>query len=190
MLNSPPGWSLQPVFTGDNGEVFMDVRYINAFIGAITNTFETMCQLSVTVGKPQRKIDGKPETDVSAVIGFSGDAAGCVVLHFSFETASKIASAFAGIDITPQHPDFADALGELANMVAGGAKAKFDGMNITISLPNVIVGSNHHVSASKATPRLVIPCATKAGEFHVELGMELLKPSGTPMGAATVGANP
>lgn len=155
----------------------MDVRYINAFIESVCNTFETMCRLPVTVGKPERKGNDGPITDVSSIIGFSGDAAGSVVLHFSFETAARIATNFAGIEITPQHPDFADALGELANIVAGGAKSQFQGLNISVSLPNVVVGSNHNVAASKTSPRIIIPCSTEAGAFHVEVGMELTKPA-------------
>jgi len=150
----------------------MNVRYINPFVRSIRNTFETMCGLPVTVGKPQIKESTEPGADVSGVIGFSGDAAGSLVLHFSFETASKIATKFAGVDITPEHDDFADAIGELANMVAGGAKAQFEGLNISISLPNVIVGANHSVSASRVTPRLIIPCDTEVGQFQVEIGME------------------
>lgn len=153
----------------------MDVRYINPFVRSINNTFEAMCGLPVSVGKPQIKGSGRAGTDVSGVIGFSGDAAGCVVLHFDSDTASKIATKFAGIDVTPDHPDFADAIGELANMVAGGAKAQFDGLDVSISLPNVIVGENHNVSASRVAPRIVVPCDTEAGQFHVEIGMEVGK---------------
>lgn len=166
----------------------MDVRYINPFVRSITNTFETMCSLPVVVGKPELKSNDGPGTDVSSVIGFSGDAAGCVVLHFSFEIASKVATRFAGIDITPEHPDFADAIGELANMVAGGAKGQFDGLKISISLPNVIVGENHNFSASRIAPRIVIPCDTEVGRFNVEIGMELGKPKKAVPTAAAQGA--
>ena len=144
----------------------MDARYINPFVKSVCNTFGTMCGLPVTIGKPSLKQGDQPYSDVSSVIGFSGDATGSVVLNFGFETASKIASSFAGIDITPEHPDFADALGELANMVAGGAKAQFEGLNISISLPNVIVGPKHNVSASKNTPRLIIPVSDGRGRIH------------------------
>lgn len=165
----------------------MDVRYINAFAKSIRNTFETMCSLPITMGKPELKTGVDPSSDVTGVIGFSGDAAGSVVLHFRFDAASKIASRFAGIDITPQHPDFADAVGELANMVAGGAKAHFEGLDISISLPSVIVGEKHNVSASRSSPRLIIPCTTEAGVFHVEVGM-VLKKAGAAAAPATAGA--
>ena len=151
----------------------MDTRFINPFLKSLCNTYETMCRLSVTVGAPELKTDDNPRSDVSSVIGFSGDAAGCVVLHYSFVTASKVASSFAGIEIDQNHENFADAIGELANMVAGGAKAQFDGLDISISLPNVIVGKDHNVSASKSSPRIVIPCTTSQGTFQMEVGMVL-----------------
>lgn len=168
----------------------MDVRFINPFVKSICNTFETMCGLKVSVGSPALKTSDKPLTDVSGVIGFSGDAAGSVVLHFSFDIASKIATAFSGEEITPEHPDFADAIGELANMVAGGAKAKFEGLNISISLPNVIVGKDHNVSASKSTPRIVVPCTTEVGTFQVEIGMVLSKAGTVICSSIEAGATP
>ncbi|MGB2985786.1 MAG: chemotaxis protein CheX [Phycisphaerae bacterium] len=168
----------------------MDVRYVNPFVKSVCNTFETMCGLKTTVGQPELKTSDNPLADVSSVIGFSGGATGSVVLHFSFDMASKVATAFAGVEITPDHADFADAIGELANMVAGGAKSQFEGLGISISLPNVIVGHNHNVSASKSTPRIVIPCTTDVGTFSVEVGMVLpSKGSGASEQAATAGAN-
>lgn len=166
----------------------MDARFVNPFVRSVCNTFETMCHTTVRVGKPQLKSGDDPSADVSGVIGFSGDAAGSVVLHFSFEMAAKAAGAFAGMPIDPSHSDFADAIGELANMVAGGAKAQFDGLNISISLPNVIVGRNHLVSASKNAPRLLVPVETGLGSFYLEVGMILNKQPAGIAKPALVGA--
>lgn len=167
----------------------MDVRYINAFIDSISNTFETMCGLKVSFGKPAIQTDPYEQTDVSAIIGFSGDAAGSVALCFHFDSASKIATIFAGAEITPEHEDFGDALGELANMVAGGAKAKLEGLSVNISLPNVVIGQCQRLLASKSTPRIQLPCSTDSGSFRVEVGMEVSKKHRTATQAATVGAN-
>ena len=149
----------------------MDVRYINPFIHSVCHIFETMCRTKVTVGKPLIKQGNDPATDVSGIIGFSGDAAGSVVLHFAEPIALTLASRFAGTPMTSEAPDFADAIGELANMVAGNAKAQFEGLNIAISLPNVILGAHHRVAVPSNAPRLLIPCETEAGLFHVEVGM-------------------
>ena len=163
----------------------MVVRYINPFLRSICNTFETMCSLPVTLRKPELKTNNALRTDVAGIIGFSGDAVGTVVLNFSYDTASKIATRFAGTElteITPDHEDFAHAIGELAHMVAAGAQSRFPGLDIAISLPNVIVGAHYNVAASTASPRVVIPCDTDAGSFFVEVGMVVAEEP-APVGA-------
>lgn len=168
----------------------MDAKYINPFISSIQNVLQTMCSTEVRIGKPFLKTSCEMTADVSGVIGFSGDATGSIVLEMSFDLASKLATAFAGIEITPEHEDFADAIGELCNMVAGSSKKEFgEGFNISISLPNVITGKDHAVAVSRSTKHIVIPCETDLGLFHVVVGMVLGKPASVSHNAATVGAS-
>ncbi len=151
----------------------MDVVYINPFVRSIKRVFETMVKVKVRVGKPITRHDAYASADVSGIVGFSGDAVGTVVLSFPKEVACQVASQFAGTEIDEDHPDFADAVGELANMVAGSAKTDFEGMNVSISLPSVIIGKDHTVSQSKVSPRIVIPCECEFGAIFVEIGMEI-----------------
>lgn len=153
----------------------MDVRLINPFIAAVRNVFQTMLQTEVMVSKPVVKQVDEHGADVSAVIGLSGDAVGAVVLSFPLATASKVASKFGGVEMTPSHPDFCDALGELANMVAGQAKSKFDGITASISLPSVIIGKEHVVNQSRHAPRLALPCDSVLGRFCVEVAIVVEK---------------
>ncbi len=162
----------------------MDVRYINPFIRAIKNVFSTMLKVEVDVQKPHVKTDGTACADVSGVIGFTGDATGCVVLSFPSVVACKAASTFAGMNITLESPDLVDAIGELANMVAGNAKKDFEGADISISLPSVVIGSDHTIGQSRQVPRLVIPCASPLGQFYVEVAMKVEKPVVVAEGAS------
>jgi chemotaxis protein CheX len=159
----------------------MDVRFINPFIKSISNVFQTMMSVDVAFGKPFLQTQNETRPDVSAVIGFSGDASGAVVVAFDRHTAAATASKFAGIDMTLDHADFSDALGELANMIAGGAKADFEGLDVSISLPSVIVGDGHEITGSKAHPSLVIPCDSSLGPMKVHVSMKV-------QASATVGA--
>jgi len=161
----------------------MDVRYINPFMRSIRNVFQTMLKMDVALQKPHVKTDGRACADVSGVIGFSGDATGCVVLSFPQDVACKIASQFAGMTITLESPDLIDAIGELANMVAGNAKKDFEGVRISISLPSVIIGEDHIVGQSRMVPRLVIPCGSPLGDFYVEVAMKVDKPVVVAQGA-------
>jgi chemotaxis protein CheX len=149
----------------------MDVRYINPFILSVKTVFSTMLKTEIVVSKPVLKAADEHASDVSAVIGLSGDAVGSVVLSFPMATAVRVASTFAGVEMTANHPDFSDALGELANMVAGQAKARFEGLNASISLPSVIIGKEHVVSQSRQTPRLALPCDSVLGRFSVEVAL-------------------
>jgi len=155
----------------------MDVTYINAFVCSVKQVFETMVNTDVEVGKPYVKQETTAVADVSGIIGFSGEAAGRVVLSFPIDVACSIASSFAGIDIDQDHPDFTDAVGELANMVAGSAKREFHGCDISISLPSVIIGKEHVVSNSKTFPCIIIPCKTNLGPVYVDVGMKMNKAS-------------
>lgn len=152
----------------------MDVTYINPFISAVSQVFKTMADVEVQILTPTVKQDGLSGVDVSGVIGFSGGATGACVLCFSRDVACRLASAFAGEDLTLDHPDFTDAIGELANMVAGGAKSQFGDVRVDISLPSVIIGEKHDVTVTGVpsdVPRLILPCQTKVGLFHLEVVM-------------------
>ncbi len=153
----------------------MDVRFINPFIKSIRNVYQTMMRTDIVFGKPQVKTDGCKNPDVSAVIGYSGDASGAVVIAYQRQAAITTASKFASMELDVSHPDFADALGEIANMIAGGAKAEFEGLDVDPSLPSVIVGDNHEVSNSKVNPSLTIPCDCSFGAFNVHVTMKLEK---------------
>ncbi len=149
----------------------MDVKFVNAFVGAISNVFKTMLSTEVQVGKPTVKNAELVSAEVSGIIGLSGEIQGCVVLSFPGDAACAVASKFAGIDLDMDNPDFPDAIGELANMVAGNAKKDFTGYETSISLPSVIIGKGHKVSQSKVWPFLVIPCKTSLGSFNVEVAL-------------------
>lgn len=148
-------------------------KLIVPFVNSVRAVFSTMVGVPTTVGRPTLKADPLPTHDVSSIIGFSGQVAGSVVVSFQKEAAVKLASAFAGAEIQPGTPDFADAIGELANMIAGNAKKDLGGAaNITV--PNVIIGPGHSVARLSGVPCVVIPCQTPVGNFTVEVNVKQL----------------
>jgi chemotaxis protein CheX len=140
------------------------------FVGSVENVFSMMLKLEVRVGQPHVARSGPdPDLDVSGIIGMSGDVEGNVALRFPVETACRVASLFIGGEVEASTPDFADAIGELANMVVGGAKAKFSGRNISISCPSVIVGEGHMVIGARDNVCVAIPCECDCGQFVIEV---------------------
>ncbi len=156
----------------------MDAGYITPFVKSIQNVFSTMLQLPVTVNDPAIKTGNSPSHDVSGIIGMSGDVTGSVVLSFKMETADAVVALFCGERLERDSADFADAIGELVNMVCGGAKAMFnDKKRVSISCPSVIVGSDHGVSLPSDIPCVLIPCTTDCGEFVIEVAIRETTPS-------------
>jgi chemotaxis protein CheX len=153
----------------------MDPMYIKPFIASIQNVFSTMMQLQVTVKEPFVKKDDNPNHDVSGIIGMSGDVQGSVVLAFPQKTAENVVALFAGSPMQLGTPDFADAVGELVNMVSGGAKASFTGKKVSISCPSVVVGPGHKVAKQTDAPTVVIPCATDCGEVAIEITIQTVE---------------
>ncbi len=141
------------------------------FVNAVGNVFSTMLSVQVDIGSPALRTSEEPQADVSGIISVFGDMSGAVVMCFPKATAEALASLFVGVEVSADSADFADAIGELANMVAGNAKAEFTGAQLTIGCPSVVVGSGHKVFQQKDQPILEIPCSCECGDFVVEVSL-------------------
>lgn len=149
----------------------MDSRLVLPFVRSTNNVFVTMMKVTPEIGKPHVKEDMGTTHDVSGIIGFSGDIVGAVVVSFEFETAKKLIAGMVGMEMDPSSPDFCDAIGELANMIAGNAKKDLPAF-ASIAVPTVIIGKGHIIGRLSGVPCIVIPCKTPVGDFSVEVNIK------------------
>jgi chemotaxis protein CheX len=140
------------------------------FIKSIQEVLSMMASTKVEVGKPFKKTDLSATYDVSGIIGFSGDFVGSMVLSFRADAAMGIVKSFTGMEMANGSAEFADAIGELANMVAGSAKKSFGGTSI--SIPSVVMGTGHMIGRLANVPCIVIPCTCPQGSFVVEVNVK------------------
>ena len=153
------------------------VQVITYFVRSITEVLDTMAHVKVTIGKPFLKTNPAVMYDVSGIIGLSGSVSGSMVLSFQYRTAEAVVTAFAGTPIGQDSPDFADAIGELANMIAGSAKTNL-GENANMSVPSIVMGPGHQIARLQGVPCVIIPCKTDSGDFAVEVN---ITPSKAPL---------
>lgn len=149
----------------------MDAGLIAPFVSSIQHVFSTMFQLPVDVGQPTIKEGSKCSHDVSGIIGMSGEFTGTVVMSMPADTATSIVALFTGEPADADSADFADAIGEIINMVCGNAKAAFQRKNVSISCPSVVVGAGHRVNSQSDIPCVLIPCNTDCGEVVLEVAI-------------------
>ncbi|MFH1984194.1 MAG: chemotaxis protein CheX [Pseudomonadota bacterium] len=150
----------------------MDVKYINPFLVAVENVFNTMLELPFKLGKPTLKKEPVPEQEISSIIGLSGDVSGCVVINLSKELALRLASALLDEELTEIDEDCTDAIGEIANMIAGNAKTDFPAGNTSISVPSVVIG-RHKMRYPQGIPVISFPCITDSGQLIIDLAMKV-----------------
>ena len=148
----------------------MDVKYINPFIVSTTETFSKM--LSIDLEKGNLYIKKANETsDITGIIGLSGEAKGIVAVTFSRITALRAVSVFLGMKCLTLDDTVSDAVGELINIIAGNAKQYLSDLHVDISLPKVIIGQGHSVAEMKEVPTVIIPFTSKLGEFKLEVAL-------------------
>lgn len=152
----------------------MNVKYVNPFIVATLVTFETMLDVKLKPGKPELKTDTCPSHDISGIIGISGDATGSIALSYPRIVALKTVSRFLDGDFKIVDYNVTDAIGELTNIIAGSAKKDLQGLNVAISLPNVIIGRNHHLVGPKDAQNIIVPMTSDLGLIHLEVSLKTI----------------
>jgi len=148
----------------------MRAEYLNPFIGAVTSVFNTMLNCQISRGAIFLKNGQDPSHEISGIIGLSGRASGTVVLSLNRQTALSAAQTMLGEAQTEINADVKDVVGELANMVAGSAKAQLAQFDMSLTIPTVVTGNFHVVFPSK-TPPICIPFETPWGSLTVEVGL-------------------
>jgi len=149
----------------------MKAEYINPFLASAMAAFETMLGCTLTRGTPYVKNGAQPEHEVSGVIGLSGKAQGTVVLSLSRDAAINAAGELLGERPSEVNGEVTDAVGELTNIIAGGAKAKLEHLDLSVSLPTVIAGKHHSVEFPRKVTPICIPFESQWGLITVEVGL-------------------
>lgn len=149
----------------------MKAEIINSFISATLDALRTMAGVDPRRGSPRLKGAKEQSYDVSGVVGITGQVKGFVVLSFRGSAALHVVGGFLGEAVHELDDQVSDAVGELANIVAGGAKRVLSeaGYELTISIPTVIVGRDHVIARPSGVPCFEVPFETEAGPFCVEL---------------------
>ncbi|MBX3433610.1 MAG: chemotaxis protein CheX [Pirellulales bacterium] len=158
----------------------MQAEHINPFLRSLSSAFSTMCGCDVRRGPLARSSSGMRKFPISGVIGLSGRAVGTVVINLSEEVALKAASALLMIECTEINDDVIDAVGELANIVAGAAKAELEEFDLSVSLPNVVTGVDHMIRFPTNAQPIVVPFESDFGPLQLEVGLEVVS---APVGA-------
>lgn len=148
----------------------MDIKYINPFVESIDNVFQMMLDATLHRLTLKSANGNGAGSQVTSLIGISGQVQGVVVLRFPPATALNIAGRMLGQEIDEINAEVVDAVSELVNMVAGSAKAKFNtDPPLELGLPTVVQGCDYKVKYPSGSVWLEVPFESDAGDFSMEL---------------------
>ncbi|MEE9555239.1 MAG: chemotaxis protein CheX [candidate division Zixibacteria bacterium] len=154
----------------------MQANLINPFLLSIHNVMETMLSIKPEQSIPFAKTDSLTSGDISGVIGFiKEDFSGAVALSFPKITALRVFNLLTGEHSSRLGADVQDAIGEMANMVAGGAKSELSkhGISFHLTIPTVVVGRNHIMNHLDRHPVIVVPMSISGDKFTMEIVMKV-----------------
>lgn len=147
---------------------------VEPFADAAVECFTTMLNATPYLQDVLFDTPTVKETHIASIIGLSGDAKGIISISFSTETALNVAGRFLGENFVEMNDEVTDAIGEMANIIAGAAKAKIQGLKLAISLPSIMRGEKLLVEFPKGTPTLtIIFDVTGVGEVIIVVALKL-----------------
>ena len=147
----------------------MKAEHVNPFIESVSELFTSMLDCRVESGDLILAAEDSGMPDIIGVIGLSGTAQGIVALRLPVKTALNLVGRMVGREFRVVDSSIIDGVGELVNIIAGSAKAKFQKHTISISLPSVVRGSIYTVSNLNSTVWLTIPFTSPLGEFSLSV---------------------
>ena len=150
----------------------MNTRFINPIINAMVSVLTMMAQVEPVVGKPKDKIDNLAPGAVTGIIDLEGEQArGSVAVSFSKEVALDLTNRMLRLELTEIDDQVKDMVGEMANMVAGGAKREMeeDGFDFKLTLPTVLSGDSHEINHRVSGPKVILPFKIESGKFYIEI---------------------
>jgi chemotaxis protein CheX len=153
----------------------MKVEYINPFIESTYDLFTTMLNSKAERGDVGLAKEEANPRDIMALIGLSGMARGMVALAFPVDTALNMVNSLLGTEIRVVDDTVSDAIAEMVNIVAGGAKAKLSGGGrpIDLSLPTVVRGNSYNVDYPSGSVWLEVPFQSDLGPFTLRVTFEM-----------------
>jgi len=111
---------------------------------------------------------------LTAMVGLAGTYNGLVSVHLPWPLAISFTSLMLGMEVTEIDDDVNDAMGEIANMIAGSFKQHLSkgGSDIQLSTPSVVNGADYVVSSGNNLENITLKFATGQEEFLVAISIE------------------
>ena len=142
-----------------------------AIVDGTNEVFSTMLMVELEVVDIIEGKGGSVSSNITSMIGLGKDIRGMLAVHCPASVAKDITGTFLGMEVLELDDDVKDAIGEIANMVAGNLKVSFaqDEIDVQIATPTTIIGKSFSTTGLSETNRVVVQFLMNGTSFMVEL---------------------
>jgi chemotaxis protein CheX len=149
---------------------------VSQFHRDVQDVFTTMVGVEDLLHLPLQ-VDPKTHFSdcITAMVGFAGLFNGLVSLHVPLSLALSFTSSMIGMEVTELNEDVNDALGEIANMIAGSFKHHLskDGHEVRLSTPSVVSGKEYVISSGSLDNTLTLLFDSNNEWFMISIVVEV-----------------
>ncbi|MDR3578836.1 MAG: chemotaxis protein CheX [Oryzomonas sp.] len=148
-------------------------------MSATQDTFKAYMNIDLLAGKVEKRFD-PVDSDVTGIVGIAGDRVGYIIFATDKKTAQCVAKELLMVDEADDEC-IRDAVGELANNIAGAFKTKYHEQygNVALGLPLVVSGQlrtiseppdpNEKTSINVQCKGVTIPFTTADGVINIKV---------------------
>jgi len=147
------------------------VNHAEQITDATCEIFSSMVMLKVTAKEATKRTKPEFKNSITGMVGLAGTVKGNLLIHLPAPVATSVTTAFLGMDVDCIDDDVCDAVGELANMLAGAVKTALDpsGSDIKLSMPSTVYGESYNLDCLNSGISVLVPFNIEGAEFSVEL---------------------
>jgi len=139
-------------------------------VKSVKDVFATMLMIDLESEPPVVNEKVAVQSNLTSMIGLGGGIRGMLAIHCPKIVATDITASFLGMEVTDMDEDVKDAIGEIANMVAGNLKVAYasQDINLELAIPTTIVGDSFTISGMVNSQRVVAPLKMNGNPFWIE----------------------
>lgn len=156
---------------------------LQPFLAATLEAWQLMAQVRARLSGVRQKREYRMQGDLTALIYLIGTPPRILALSVSKEVARALSiRVLNGAVPDPDSEIIQDTLAEMANVIAGQVKGRYESSpyEFDISTPTVIAGSPHHIVHRPDLPCYEMAFASDLGPFHLQLSVRGREPARKP----------
>jgi len=150
----------------------MKMELIQPFINAADAVLAQGLKAPMAVGHLSMEEETYRRKGIAALVRLTGDIEGRIIFDLDPPTAAKVASGFAGMEVSETDDMVREAVCELANQVIGNAVATLNDQGFQFRVhPPALHTSEHGSKSTEDTEALVLCFETASGNVFMNIAL-------------------